>query len=175
MRQADLKTTNGDRRFGEGYLSDIWYFAALSSDLRPGRLARYEIMGEPVLLGRSPAGELVGLRDICPHRAAPLSAGRFHLEVSGAETVECPYHGWRFGTDGACAAIPSLTAAQDMEVGRIRVRTYPVAESQGLVFVWMASDFTKHNEPTEPPPVFEGDVYAARSLPRRRSICACAR
>ena len=86
------------------------------------------------------AGQLFALRDICPHRAAPLSAGRFHREASGAETVECPYHGWRFGADGACAAIPSLVADQEMDVGRIRVRRYPVAESQGLVFVWVGSD-----------------------------------
>src|ERR1700677_4283871 len=81
--------------FGKGFLTDIWYFAALSRDLKIGALKRYEILGEPVLLGRGPDGVLVGLRDICPHRAAPLSAGRFIREADGAVNVECPYHGWR--------------------------------------------------------------------------------
>src|SRR4051812_719822 len=103
-------------KFGQGFLTDIWYFTALSSDLKPGKLARYELLGEPVLLGRSPRGDLFALRDICPHRAAPLSAGHFHEETSGATTVECPYHGWRFGRDGACTAIPSLVADQAMDV-----------------------------------------------------------
>src|ERR1700704_3329382 len=137
MAEGDTKTARTEAKFGQGFLTDIWYFAALSAAGKPARLARDELLGEPVLLGRSNAGQLFALRDICPHRAAPLSAGRFHQEASGAATVECPYHGWRFGADGACAAIPSLVDDQPMDVARIKVRRYPVAESQGLVFVWV--------------------------------------
>ncbi len=140
MAEGDTRPAKADAKFGQGFLTDIWYFVCLSKDLRPGRLERQELQGEPVLLGRANGGQLFALRDICPHRAAPLSAGRFHREVSGSETVECPYHGWRFRADGACAAIPSLVDDQAMDVGRIQVRRYPVAESQGLVFVWIGSD-----------------------------------
>jgi phenylpropionate dioxygenase-like ring-hydroxylating dioxygenase large terminal subunit len=158
MADGDTKTSRSENRFGQGFLADIWYFAALSSELKPGKLARYEILGEPVMLGRSPKGELFALRDICPHRAAPLSAGRFATEPGGAQSIECPYHGWRFGSDGACTAIPSLVSDQSLDVGRIKVRRYPVAESQGLVFVWMSSDPRGAGEPTEPPPTFPGVV-----------------
>jgi phenylpropionate dioxygenase-like ring-hydroxylating dioxygenase large terminal subunit len=164
MAEGDTKAGKADQRFGQGFLTDIWYFAALASDLKPGKLARHEILGEPVLLGRSKSGQLFGLKDICPHRAAPLSAGRFHTEASGAETVECPYHGWRFKADGACAAIPSLVADQAFDVERIRVRRYPVAESQGLIFVWMGSDARGAAEPPEPPPVFPGVVGGGPKL-----------
>jgi phenylpropionate dioxygenase-like ring-hydroxylating dioxygenase large terminal subunit len=156
MPDGETKPARADSRFGQGFLTDIWYLAALSHDLKGGRLQRVEMLGEPVMLGRSRTGEVFALRDVCPHRAAPLSAGRFHREPSGAETVQCPYHGWRFGADGACAAIPSLTADQAMDVRRIRVRRYPVAESQGMVWVWMGS--TAASEPDQPPPVFPGVV-----------------
>ena len=139
-----------ETRFGRGFLTDAWYLAGLCGDLKPGKLSHVEMLGEPVMLGRSRAGALFALRDVCPHRAAPLSAGGFHRDAAGVETVQCPYHGWRFGADGACAAIPSLIADQAMEVGRIRVRRYPVAESQGLVFVWMGSSPT--GQPDHPPP-----------------------
>jgi phenylpropionate dioxygenase-like ring-hydroxylating dioxygenase large terminal subunit len=164
MAEGDSKAARGEAKFGQGFLTDIWYFAALSSDLRPGSLARHEFLGEPVLLGRSKGGELFALRDICPHRAAPLSAGRFHREASGEETVECPYHGWRFAADGACAAIPSLVDGQAMDVSRIRVRRYPVAESQGLVFVWAPGEARGPTEPSEPPPAFPGVVGGAPKL-----------
>src|SRR5436190_598207 len=108
MAEGDSRAARAETRFGQGFLTDVWYFVCLSRDLKPGKLARYELLGEPVMLGRSNGGGLFALRDICPHRAAPLSAGRFHREPTGSETVECPYHGWRFGADGACAAIPSL-------------------------------------------------------------------
>ena len=159
-------------KFGQGFLTDIWYFAALASELKPGRLSRHELLGEPVLLGRSKAGQLFALRDICPHRAAPLSAGRFRQEASGATTVECPYHGWRFAADGACQAIPSLVEDQPFEVSKIRVRRYPVAESQGLVFVWISSDPRGGGEPTEPPPAFEGVVGGAPKLVDRMDFDA---
>jgi len=149
--------------FGRGFLTDIWYFAALSSELKPGALARYEILGQPVMLGRSRDGTLTALRDICPHRAAPLSAGRFVREADGAESVECPYHGWRFGADGACRAIPSLTDADSLDPGRIRVRRYRVIESQGMVFVWMSDD-PRSSEIPPPPPVFPGVVGGAPKL-----------
>jgi phenylpropionate dioxygenase-like ring-hydroxylating dioxygenase large terminal subunit len=146
------------QKFGEGFLTDIWYFAALAGDLAPGKLQRFEILGEPVLLGRTRAGEVYGLRDICPHRAAPLSAGRLVTEPDGAETVECPYHGWRYRTSGVCAAIPSLVEGQDLDPSRIRVRRYPVVESQGMVWVWMSGDPRGDAEPDQPPPQFEGVV-----------------
>ena len=145
-------------RFGTGFLRDIWYFAALSGDVKPGAMARHEMLGEPVLIGRDRKGALFALRDVCPHRAAPLSAGKITTEADGQTSVECPYHGWRFGQSGACTAVPSLTADQAMDISRIRVKRYPVAESQGMVWVWMASDARFDGEPPEPPPSFPGVV-----------------
>ena len=144
--------------FAHGFLTDIWYFLGLSSDLKPGRLARRMILGEPVVIGRGPAGEVFALRDICPHRAAPLSAGRFAREADGAESVECPYHGWRFRADGRCAAIPSLVKGQVLDMDRVRVRRYPTWESQGLVFIWVAADQRCEAAPDHEPPVFPGVV-----------------
>jgi phenylpropionate dioxygenase-like ring-hydroxylating dioxygenase large terminal subunit len=155
-------------KFGQGFLFDIWYFAALASDLKAGKLQRREIMGEPVLLGRDHKGEVYALRDICPHRAAPLSAGR----LTPDNQVECPYHGWMFRTDGVCSAIPSLVSDQAIEVSRIRVRRYPCAESQGLVWLWMASDDRKDETPDQPPPSFEGVVGGAPKLVDRMDFDA---
>ena len=91
------------------------------------------LLGEPVLLGRMKDGKAFALRDICPHRGVPLSAGR----VMPENTVECPYHGWRFRADGVCALIPSLVDGQDIEPGKIRVRSYPVREQDGLIWIYM--------------------------------------
>lgn len=145
--------------FGRGFVLDQWYFAALGSEVRPGALRRIEMLGEPVLVGRTKEGQPFALKDICPHRAAPLSAGRLVRMGSEGEAVECPYHGWRFrAADGVCTSVPSLLADQDLEVERIRVRAYPVAESQGMVFVYFAADPRAASAPAEPPPEFPGVV-----------------
>ncbi len=156
---------------GQGFLGDLWYFADLGSELKPGKLARYEILGEPVLLGRGRDGKAFALRDICPHRAAPLSAGSLTRDDAGAEVVQCPYHGWMFRTgDGACSKIPSLVSGQEMETERIKVRSYPVRESQGLVWIYMAAD--PRAEPDSEPPLFEGVVGGAPKLVERLSFDA---
>lgn len=162
MPDGETRSTRGEARFGQGYLTDCWYFAALSGDLKPARPVHVELLGEPIMLGRGRDGGLFALRDVCPHRAAPLSAGRMHREADGTETVACPYHGWRFGADGACRAIPSLTADQALDAGRIRVRRYPVIESQGLVFAWVGA--SPASEPDHAPPTFPGVVGGAPKL-----------
>jgi phenylpropionate dioxygenase-like ring-hydroxylating dioxygenase large terminal subunit len=143
--------------FGKGFMLDAWYFVALARDVAAGSMKRHELLGEPVLVGRTGSGQLFALRDICPHRAAPLSAGRL-VDKGEGETIECPYHGWRFRTDGGCSAIPSLVEDQAFETDRIRVRRYPVRESQGLIFVWMASDPRSEPVPDHEPPQFPGVV-----------------
>ena len=121
-------------------LRDLWYFAATSRELDRGGMFRREILGEPVLLGRDGQGRAFALRDICPHRAVPLSAGQL-TQTGGVETVECPYHGWRFGTrDGVCKLIPSLVDGQNYEADRIRVRHFPTHEANGVVLIYVSSD-----------------------------------
>jgi phenylpropionate dioxygenase-like ring-hydroxylating dioxygenase large terminal subunit len=163
-RSASKTQASRPAKFGQGFLTDIWYFAALSSDVARGSLQRVEMLGEPVLLGRDKGGAVFALRDICPHRAAPLSAGRMVDGPEGAPTIECPYHGWRFDTAGVCRAIPSLASGQAFEMERVRLRRWPVAESQGLVFVWAPSDPRFDGEPDIAPPQFPGVVGGAPKL-----------
>ncbi|HEY0053194.1 MAG TPA: aromatic ring-hydroxylating dioxygenase subunit alpha [Caulobacteraceae bacterium] len=166
--EADAQAAPGAAlAFGRGFLRDCWYFAALGADLKPGALQRYELLGEPVLLGRTRAGQVYAMRDICPHRAAPLSAGRLVDRDGEGETIECCYHGWRFRPDGVCAAIPSLVDDQAMDPGKIRVRAYPVRESQGLVFLWAAADPRLPAEPDHEPPMLDGVVGGPPKLVER--------
>jgi len=132
------------------FVFDIWYFAGLSSDIRRGEMTRREIAGDAINLGRKPDGTLFALHDICPHRAAPLSAGQIK-----DDTVECPYHGWKFGTDdGACREIPALCSGQDMAVEKIKVRTFPVQETGELIWVYVSSDKRFSSAPSIAPPSF---------------------
>src|ERR1700758_5507591 len=62
----------------------FWY-PALRSDEIPGReLATSTRLDVPLVIGRDAAGKTFALRDVCPHRAFPLSAGH-----SDGQTVEC--------------------------------------------------------------------------------------
>jgi phenylpropionate dioxygenase-like ring-hydroxylating dioxygenase large terminal subunit len=116
-------------------LREAWYYAAAGRRLRRGHMLAKVMLGEPVLLGRDMVGTAFALRDVCPHRGMPLSAGRY----DGHE-VECCYHGWRFDDGGRCTAIPSLVPGQKLALDRIRVRRYPVREVQGNLWVFFGED-----------------------------------
>jgi phenylpropionate dioxygenase-like ring-hydroxylating dioxygenase large terminal subunit len=136
-------------------LRDLWYMTALSASLKPGAMRREMLLGEPVLLGRLKSGEAFAMRDICPHRGVPLSAGKLC-----GETVQCPYHGWRFGTDGVCTEIPSLVEGQDLDPGKIKVRSYPLREQDGLIWLYVAAKpgTAPRNEPPRIPDVNTGSI-----------------
>jgi len=148
-------------------LRDLWYFAATSKELKRGKMFRREILGEPIVLGRDAEGRAFALRDICPHRAVPLSSGKIEA-TNGVQTVECPYHGWRFGTqDGVCKQIPSLVDGQPYEANRIRVRRFPTHEANGIVLVFVSSDPRFDGDPSAPPEFGLGDLVEPKFVIHR--------
>ncbi len=114
-------------------LRNLWYYALPGKKLKARAIVKKTLLGEPVLLGRSSGGKVFAFRDICPHRGIPLSCGKFD-----GEEVECCYHGWRFDTKGSCTAIPALVEDKDFNFSRFDVRTYPVKEVQGNIWLYMA-------------------------------------
>jgi phenylpropionate dioxygenase-like ring-hydroxylating dioxygenase large terminal subunit len=98
------------------------------------------------------------MRDICPHRAAPLSAGRLVASPTGPTRVECPYHGWRFRTDGVCAADPVAGRRPAIDISASACAAIRPPRARGWSWIWVSSDPRFSGEPPEPPPTFEGVV-----------------
>ena len=110
-----------------------WYPAVRVDTLRAGGTAVTTLLGIPMLLGRKRDGRLFAMRDLCPHRGIPLSAGWFD-----GETVQCKYHGWRFEPcSGQCEEIPSLTSHDSLEPTKIYANSFPVAERDGYAWVYV--------------------------------------
>lgn len=122
-----------------------WYPVAATRDLRSGP-AKAELFGTPLVVWRG-EDDYGALADICPHRGAPLSEGCVEKAA-----IACPYHGWRFDTDGQCVAMPALPETPP----RIRAQAFATAEHDGLVFVQM--ERSGHGF-TPPPP--QQDIASA--------------
>jgi len=110
-----------------------WYPALRAEGMKRGDTAVTMLLGIPMLLGRKSDGALFAMRDLCPHRGIPLSAGWFD-----GETVQCKYHGWRFEPcSGRCEEIPSLTSHDSLEPTKIYANSFPVVERDGYAWVYV--------------------------------------
>jgi phenylpropionate dioxygenase-like ring-hydroxylating dioxygenase large terminal subunit len=113
----------------------FWYPALRSEQLRGRKLLRATLLDVPLVLGRDLAGAPFALRDVCPHRAFPLSFGQFD-----GTTVECAYHGWQFEAHtGQCLLIPSLTEDSKLKCERIHAGSFPCAERDGYIWAFMTN------------------------------------
>jgi nitrite reductase/ring-hydroxylating ferredoxin subunit len=97
-----------------------WYFVCTSAALRPGAVKAVRLCGRRLAVFRGRDGRTGALGARCPHLGADLARGR----VTGGR-LECPYHHFRFGRNGACAKHDLAAPA------------YATAERFGAVFVFL--------------------------------------
>lgn len=112
-------------------IKNQWYVAEECDAIPVNGRKRIRLCGLDFVLWRNEAGEAFCLSDVCIHRGASLGGGQV---VEGS--IECPYHGWRFGGDGVCTRVPSQP--KDMKISpRARVDSYPVIERYGWIWVFL--------------------------------------
>lgn len=128
MQLAGVQGPSAELIFGD------WYPALRADLLGVGKMTTALLLGIPVVLGRKKDGTIFAMRDLCPHRGIPLSAGWFD-----GETVTCKYHGWRFEPcGGQCQEIPSLTSHDLLDATKIYAVAYPCVERDGYAWVYVA-------------------------------------
>ena len=144
-------------------LRDCWHPVAFSTDLSDQPI-HADLLGESLVLWRGHDGARA-MSDLCVHRGTALSLGR----VEGDQLV-CPYHGWRYGADGRCVAIPQLEDPTRVPA-KARIPVYRALERYGIV--WAAL-----GEPRWPLPEvaeLEDDSWATVQAGPYSWVCDAAR
>ena len=103
-----------------------WYVADRARRLARGQVRSYDMLGHRVAVWRDDAGSVHALDAVCPHLGADLEQGRL---VDGC--LECPFHHWRYDTDGRCRWAPGHEQTPDR-----RARRYAVEERYGLIWIF---------------------------------------
>ncbi|MCF3960713.1 aromatic ring-hydroxylating dioxygenase subunit alpha [Streptomyces fuscigenes] len=111
------------------FVRNQWYVAAYGTEVGREPFSR-TVCGEPVLLWRTEDGAVTAMSDRCVHRRFPLSQKPSHL---AGDRLVCGYHGFTYGADGVCVSVPG----QRRVPRTARLTTYPVAELDSFVWVWI--------------------------------------
>lgn len=110
---------------------------AKAADIPPGERKVLVVAGREMGIFNID-GTFYALRNICPHRGAPLCHGRLRplMTSSGVyqvdserdgEILKCPWHQWEF----------DIKTGQALFDDRLRVRTYEARQEGDEIFVYL--------------------------------------
>ena len=111
-----------------------WFSVARSRELLVGEVKQVEAFDRELVLYRTRSGTATLQDAFCPHLGAHLG---YQGRVVG-ESIRCPFHGWRFGSDGNCEHIPYC----DDIPPRARLRTWHIQEKNGEIYLWFHPENT---------------------------------
>ena len=130
--------------FADEGFADVWTPVAMSKEVGKAPYA-LTLAGERLVLFRDHEGRVSALHDQCPHRGVKLSLGK----VGKDGCLECPFHGWRFASGGACTHIP-LNPLPEEKRQRYAATAFPVRERGGLIWVYARPGAEAPDEPSVP-------------------------
>ncbi|MGK7875158.1 MAG: Rieske 2Fe-2S domain-containing protein [Xenococcaceae cyanobacterium] len=130
-------------------LKNFWYVSEHSSAIT-NKPKRITMLGQEFVLYRDTKGQVAALSNLCPHRGGALSDGWVEDDC-----ICCPYHGWKYQSDGACIEIPSNQPGATIPK-QARVDAYPVQEKYGWIWLFLG-DLPSSERPPFPPLLEFGD------------------
>jgi len=127
----DIFRTERERIFHRSWLL-VGHVSQLE---KPGSYFLFDLDHESVIVLRDAAGDVRAFHNHCRHRGSRLCR-----EATGqlGATIQCPYHAWTYGLDGALRGVPTMA-----DVAGFNVADYPLHKVafeiwQGFVFVNLA-------------------------------------
>ena len=106
-----------------------WYAVLESRDLPSGKPMGVKRLAQSLVLWRTAEGEVVCMKNRCAHRGTALEIGSL-----ARDRIVCAYHGFQYDKAGRCVRMPCAGAAS-IPSG-LKVKTFPVREANGFIFVW---------------------------------------
>ncbi len=105
-----------------------WFMIGWSIEFPVAQVRPLRYFGEDLVAFRDDDNQLHVLNAHCAHLGAHIGHGG---RVRG-DCVECPFHGWGWGSDGSNRYIPY----EDHPNRSKTLRVWPVREQHGCVFLW---------------------------------------
>jgi carbazole 1,9a-dioxygenase len=137
-----------------------WYPIRFSREVPENAVVSVKLLGENILLKRV-NGTVYGIKDRCIHRGVRFS---HKIECYTRDTITCWYHGFTYKWDSG--VLCDVIASPDTPIiGKRKVKSYPVREAKGLIFVFIGDDdFAVPDLSLDVPPMLlDEDMYVQGS------------
>ena len=107
-----------------------WYAVLEACEVPARKPTGCTRLGRRLVFWRDASDQVACFEEACPHRGAALSQGRIR-----ADTVQCPFHGFEFRSDGTCVFIPAIGRGSPVPQA-LRARRLACREAHGFIWVW---------------------------------------
>ncbi len=119
-----------------------WFIVAESKELDVDGTMAIRFFGQDLALYRGESGKPVLLDAYCSHMGTHLTDSKSSMIVKNGKQIEgdsirCPYHGWRYNSEGHVDDIPYSDGPCPKSAS---IRSYPVVDNMGCVMVWYDPD-----------------------------------
>lgn len=120
-----------------------WIPALMASELPAPDCApvRVSLLSERLIAFRDSDGKIGLMDEFCAHRGVSLWFGR--NEEGG---LRCPYHGWKYNTEGQCIEVPSEPVSSGF-CQKIKLKSYPCIELGDVIWTYMGPEEHKPEIP----------------------------
>jgi phenylpropionate dioxygenase-like ring-hydroxylating dioxygenase large terminal subunit len=135
-------------------LINLWYVAEWSKTVID-KPVHVRMLGQDFVLFRDESGTAHCLSDVCLHRGGALSGGK-----TRGDCVACPYHGWRFNSEGRVTMVPS-EGADFTPPDKARIDAYPTQEAYGMIWVFLGDEPEEERFPLPEFPEYSDPAWKA--------------
>ena len=110
------------RREGERIFARAWQYVGHSGQLPEDGSYFASVAGQiPVVVTRARDGRVHAFLNVCRHRGHVVATG-----AGSRETLQCPYHAWTYGLDGALRAAPRSDSEPGFDFDELGLREIAV-------------------------------------------------
>ncbi len=113
--------------------SKMWLCVGREEEIeKPGDYLTRTVGGDSVIVVRDTGGRVNAFHNVCRHRGSRLLS---ESSGSGLRHLQCPYHAWTYGLDGALRVAPHMEDARDFDRSQFGLNRVRLERWDGFLFI----------------------------------------
>ncbi|MEK7798688.1 MAG: aromatic ring-hydroxylating dioxygenase subunit alpha [Acidobacteriota bacterium] len=118
--------------------SKMWLCVGREEEIeKPGDYLTRTVGGDSVIVVRDTDGGVNAFHNVCRHRGSRLLS---ESSGSGLRHLQCPYHAWTYGLDGALRVAPHMEDARDFDRSQFGLNRVRLERWDGFLFINFSND-----------------------------------